>query len=113
VSETLIFEIAPAGVKQRLAAGEKLFLIDVREPEEHDFSRLEGSKLVPMGTVSTEINHLQNLAEEGTLIMYCHHGIRSARVVEWLRSQGIENCQNLAGGIDRWSLDIDPLVPRY
>ena len=111
--EPLPFEISPAALKERLAAGEKLALIDVRQPEEHEFSRLEGSKLIPMDTVPAQLNFLEELAEESTLIVYCHHGIRSARVIDWLRSQGIASCQNLAGGIDRWSLEIDPSTPRY
>ena len=113
VSESLPFEIMPAALQQRLAAGEKLFLIDVREPYEHHLSRLEGSELIPMDRIPTQFKHLEELAEQATLIMYCHHGIRSARVVDWLRGQGIASCQNLAGGIDRWSLEVDPSTPRY
>jgi rhodanese-related sulfurtransferase len=52
-------------------------------------------------------------AGESPLIVFCHHGMRSLQVVSWLREQGIESCSSMAGGIDRWSLDIDPSVPRY
>jgi len=45
--------------------------------------------------------------------VFCHHGVRSLSVVDWLRRQGVENCQSMAGGIDRWSLEIDPAVRRY
>jgi rhodanese-related sulfurtransferase len=47
------------------------------------------------------------------VVVYCHHGVRSLQVVNWLREQGVEACQSMAGGIDRWSLEIDPSVPRY
>jgi rhodanese-related sulfurtransferase len=111
--ETLPFEVSPAEVQQRASAGEKLFLIDVRQPDEYALTRIAGAELIPMDTVPGRLNHLESLADEGTLIVYCHHGIRSANVVNWLRNQGIEACQNLSGGIDRWSLEADPSTPRY
>ena len=52
-------------------------------------------------------------ATTATLIVYCHHGVRSLNVVNWLREQGVSGCQSMAGGIDRWSLQIDPSIPRY
>jgi rhodanese-related sulfurtransferase len=55
---------------------------------------------------------LQNL-DDGSLIVYCHHGVRSLNVVNWLRNQGVEDCQSMAGGIDAWTLAVDPTVPRY
>lgn len=106
-------EITPQDVKQRLDAGEKLLLIDVREPHEFALARLAGAELVPMRTVPAELPRLDALAEEGTLVVYCHHGVRSLNVVNWLREQGVEACQSMAGGIDRWSREIDPRVPRY
>ena len=51
--------------------------------------------------------------EENPIVVLCHHGMRSLQVVGWLREQGVENCTSMAGGIDRWSLEIDPKVPRY
>jgi rhodanese-related sulfurtransferase len=104
-------EITPADVKQRLDAGEKLRLIDVREVFEHRQARIEGSELIPMRTVPQSLDSLE--AEEAPLIVFCHHGMRSLQVVSWLRQQGIESCSSMAGGIDRWSLEIDPNVPRY
>jgi rhodanese-related sulfurtransferase len=106
-------EIAPAEVKRRLEAGERLFLIDVRQPEEHRIASLPDSELVPMDSVPAAIQDLEAKADDGTLIVYCHHGIRSANVVNYLRGQGISACQSMSGGIDRWSLEIDPDVPRY
>ena len=107
------FEIAPAEVKRRLDTGEKLHLIDVREPHEYAVARIEGSELIPMRQVPGELQTLEARADEGLLIVFCHHGVRSLNVVNWLRNQGIEACQSMAGGIDAWSLGIDPSVPRY
>jgi rhodanese-related sulfurtransferase len=100
-------------VKHRLDAGEKLFLIDVREPQEFAIARIEGGELVPMRTVPASLAQLQARAAEAPLIVYCHHGVRSMNVVHWLRGQGIEACQSMSGGIDAWSREIDARVPRY
>ena len=66
-----------------------------------------------MRTVPGELQRLDTLAEETPLVVFCHHGVRSLNVVHWLREQGVAACQSMAGGIDRWSLEIDPGVPRY
>jgi rhodanese-related sulfurtransferase len=106
-------EATPQDVKRRLDAGEKLFLIDVREPSEFQQARIEGAESIPMRTVPAELSRLDGLTDEGALMVYCHHGVRSLNVVNWLREQGVGACQSMAGGIDRWSREIDPLVPRY
>ena len=106
-------EITPQEVKQRLDAGEPVALIDVREPHEFALARIEGAQLIPMRQVPGEIQTLEARAGAGALIVYCHHGVRSLHVVHWLREQGIEACQSMAGGIDAWSLSIDRSVPRY
>ena len=114
MSQTILpFEVSPAEVQQRVSAGEKLFLIDVRQPEEYQIARIPGAELIPMGNVPTRVDYLEELTVEGTLIVYCHHGMRSGNVVNWLRGQGVTACQNLAGGIDRWSIEVDPSTPRY
>lgn len=110
---TLPLEVTPQEVRQRIEAGEKLALIDVREPGEFQVARIGGAELIPMRTVPAELSRLDALAEETPLIVFCHHGVRSLNVVNWLRGQGVEACQSMAGGIDRWSLQIDPGVPRY
>jgi len=110
---TLALEITPQDVQRRLAAGEQLTLIDVREPGEFQLARIDGAELVPMGSVPAELSRLDARADEAPLIVYCHHGVRSLNVVHWLRQQGVDACQSMAGGIDRWSLEIDPDVPRY
>jgi rhodanese-related sulfurtransferase len=109
----LPIEIPPQEVKRRLDSGEKLFLIDVREPSEFAQARVAAAELVPMRTVPAELSRLDGCTDEGTLIVFCHHGVRSLNVVNWLREQGVDACQSMAGGIDRWSLEIDPSVPRY
>jgi rhodanese-related sulfurtransferase len=106
-------EITPQEVRRRLDAGEKLALIDVREPHEFQLARIEGAELVPMRTVPAELSRLDERADDAALIVFCHHGVRSLNVVHWLREQGVGACQSMAGGIDRWSLEIDPGVPRY
>ena len=106
-------EISPAEVKRRLDSGEKLHLIDVREPNEFAVARIEGSELIPMRQVPGELQQLEGRADEAPLIVFCHHGVRSLNVVNWLRGQGLEACQSMAGGIDAWSLSINSSVPRY
>lgn len=107
------FEISPREAKERLGEGNRAVLIDVREPAEFAIARVEGSELVPMQYVPARIQHLEALADERELFVLCHHGVRSLQVVAWLRERGIENCFSIAGGIDRWSQEIDADVPRY
>jgi rhodanese-related sulfurtransferase len=104
-------EITAREVKQRLDAGERLRLIDVREPFEHQQAHIAGADLFPMRTIPQQLALLQ--AEPAPLIVVCHHGMRSLQVVNWLRAQGVADCRSMAGGIDLWSLEIDPAVPRY
>jgi rhodanese-related sulfurtransferase len=114
MAETALpFEITPQEVDRRLKAGEKIALIDVREPGEFQLARIEGAALVPMRTVPAEFGRLDAQADDAPLIVFCHHGVRSLNVVQWLRGQGLEACQSMAGGIDRWSIEIDPSIPRY
>jgi rhodanese-related sulfurtransferase len=103
-------EITPADLKKRLGAGEKILLVDVREPWENQQCRIEGSVLIPMGTIPA---NLQKLDTDEPVVCYCHHGMRSMDVANWLRQQGVSTAKSLAGGIDRWSTEIDPKVPRY
>lgn len=113
MSEPLAFEITPKEVSQQAAQGDALHLIDVRRLEEYQICRIEGAELIPMDTIPQHLDRLEELSESGPVIVFCHHGVRSANVVSWLRSQGVEACQSMAGGIERWSVEIDPSVPRY
>jgi rhodanese-related sulfurtransferase len=105
------FEITPLEVKARLDAGEALRLVDVREPNEFALCRIEGAELIPMRSIPQHLNELDT--DGPPLIVFCHHGVRSLSVVDWLRRQGVENSVSMSGGIDEWSRVIDPAVPRY
>ncbi len=107
------YEVTPLELQQRRAAGEQLCLINVREQMEWDICRIEGANLVPMNTVPQALQQLEAQADATPLIVYCHHGVRSLNVVHWLRQQGVENCVSVSGGIEQWSREIDPAVPRY
>jgi rhodanese-related sulfurtransferase len=104
-------EITPHQLAEMLKRGEPLRLIDVREPSEYQQAHLQNSELVPMGTIPSQLALLE--ADERPLMVLCHHGVRSLHVVCWLREQGVENCRSVAGGIDRWSREVDPEIPRY
>jgi rhodanese-related sulfurtransferase len=88
-------------------------LIDVREPEECAVTRLGTAEYIPMSLLPAAFQRLEGLAEEADLLVLCHHGVRSLQVVMWLRERGVENCYSVAGGIDRWSRELDPAIPRY
>lgn len=107
------YEITPRQVKEKLDAGERVVLVDVREPMEHQICSIAEARLIPMNTVPARLQTLETAADEALVVVFCHHGMRSMSVVNWLRQQGVENCQSMAGGIDLWSLEIDRAVPRY
>ena len=86
-------------------------LLDVREPWEVHTASLPNSVLMPMGEVPSRAH--QELDPDQPIVVLCHHGARSLSVTMWLRDQGFEHVQSLAGGIDRWSRAIDPSIPRY
>lgn len=104
------FTITPKELKERMDKGEKLFLLDVREPWEHSLAKIEGCVLIPLGTLPQSMEQVDQSAE---IIAYCHHGMRSADATGFLLQQGYPNVKNLIGGIDAWSLQVDPSVPRY
>jgi adenylyltransferase/sulfurtransferase len=103
-------EVAPKDVKQVLDRGGKFLFIDVREPWEHAMTHIEGAKLIPLREIPA---HLAEIESAGGVILFCHHGRRSLDAAAWLRSQGVEGARSMSGGIDRWSTEIDPNVPRY
>lgn len=86
------------------------FLLDVRQPEEYEICRIDGATLIPLGELP---RRLGDLPKDKTIVVHCHHGGRSMQAVRFLREQGYETAVNLAGGIDAWSEEIDPSVPRY
>jgi rhodanese-related sulfurtransferase len=103
-------EVTPREVKQRLDAGEKLTLIDVREPQEMMIAAIDGAQEYPLSQAMTWID---TLPKDEELIIFCHHGGRSAQVAMVLAQRGHTNVSNLSGGIDLWSQDVDPMVQRY
>jgi rhodanese-related sulfurtransferase len=104
------FTITPRELKDRLDKGDRIFLLDVREPWEYSMAKLEKSVLVPLGSLSNSLDQLDRSAE---IVAYCHHGMRSADAVGFLHQQGFQNVKNLVGGIDAWSIQVDSSVPRY
>jgi rhodanese-related sulfurtransferase len=105
------YEITPDEVKAKLDAGDQFTLLDVREPWEVETARIDGAKLIPMGDVPSRAH--QELDPEDHIVVYCHHGMRSLNVAAWLRQQGFEKAQSMAGGIDAWSRQVDAKVAVY
>ena len=106
----LSYEISPAEAAQILRE-KGARLVDVREPWEFATTYIEGSLPMPMGEVPTRAQ--KELDVDEPLVIICHHGVRSMNVTAWLRRQGFEKAQSLRGGIDAWSVEVDPKVARY
>ncbi|HYG66045.1 MAG TPA: ThiF family adenylyltransferase, partial [Anaeromyxobacteraceae bacterium] len=102
--------IEPAELEARLRRGDVLDLLDVREPHEWELGRIEGARLVPLARLPEAIPSLDRARE---LVVYCRSGVRSARAAALLRDAGFARVSSLAGGILRWSEDVDPTIPRY
>jgi adenylyltransferase/sulfurtransferase len=103
------FDITPRELERSLAAGDRPVLLDVREPMEFRLTRLPGAVLVPLGELPGRLNELDST---GSMVVYCHHGIRSVRAVEFLRAAGLR-ARNLKGGIAAWTDEVDPTLVRY
>lgn len=86
-------------------------LLDVREKWEFETAHIDNSLLMPMGDVPSRAH--AELDPDEPIVVLCHHGMRSLNVTMWLRAQGFEHVQSLAGGIDAWSRSIDPSIARY
>jgi adenylyltransferase/sulfurtransferase len=97
-------------LKRKMDAGEAVTLIDVREPWEYDIAQISGSRLIPLGELE---ERLTELPREGMLVIQCHSGGRSEYGTRLLQQAGFANVYNLEGGIEAWSRDVDPTVPRY
>lgn len=105
-------EIDVATVKQWLDSGKDFLFIDCREPSEYATASISGAELMPMSKWPEFAPRLESLRGKEAVV-HCHHGGRSLRVAMWLRSNGFPDAQSMAGGIDAWSEQIDPQVPRY
>jgi len=103
-------EITPREVKERLDRGEKFLFVDVREPWEFQTTHIEGSKLIPLGQIPANLPTFEAADE---IVLFCHHGMRSLDAAAWLRARGVDGARSMSGGIERWSTEIDPAVPRY
>jgi adenylyltransferase/sulfurtransferase len=105
-------EITARELADRIAAGELVYLIDVRRPWEHERAALAGSLLVPLDELDERADEIA--PPPGALVVaYCHHGIRSLSASALLEQMGLPGVRSLRGGIDAWSREIDPGVPRY
>jgi rhodanese-related sulfurtransferase len=105
-------EVDVQTVKNWQASRQDWVLIDCREPAEHETASIEGAVLMPMSQWQEAVSKLAEYKDKH-LVVHCHHGGRSLRVVHWLRANGFPSAQSMAGGIDDWSLEIDPSIPRY
>jgi adenylyltransferase/sulfurtransferase len=105
-----VSEMTPRELATRLGRGDDIVVLDVREPAEWAVARIEGARLIPLGQLQGAVASLDRSRE---IVVHCHHGIRSAAAVRYLRAQGFERIWNLAGGIARWSSDVDAEVPQY
>ena len=105
-------EIDVRSVKALFDQGEKFLLLDCREPNENQLVQIAGSVLFPMREIPQRLAELE-AHKAGRVVVHCHHGGRSQRVTEFLRAQGFDGAQNMAGGIDAWALEVDPTLPRY
>ena len=109
--DELPYEISIPDVAGLRARGERFTLLDVREPWEITTASLSGSVNIPMGDIPTRAN--AELDPDARIVVMCHHGARSLSVASWLRREGFDHSQSMAGGIDQWSREIDPAVPLY
>ena len=105
-----IRSISVAELKRKRDVAAPFTLLDVREPYEYELARIEGAKLIPLHDVAARLDEIGCASD---VVVYCHAGVRSASAVELLQRAGFDNVYNLAGGIDAWSREIDPAVPRY
>ncbi len=103
-------QASPEMVQERLDKGEKLLLLDVREQWEFELNRLEGAVHIPLRELPARFQELDPDAE---IVAYCHKGIRSLKAIRFLKEKEFKNSINLDGGIDAWSVRIDPSIPRY
>ena len=109
---TVPLEVDCSTVKAWIDSGKSFLFLDCREPDEHVTSRIPGTTLIPMSELPQRIGELEP-HRESAIVVHCHHGGRSLRVTNWLRTQGFSQATNMSGGIDEWAQKIDSSVPRY
>lgn len=105
-----VYEMPPDELAERLRGDAPPVLVDVREPWEYRIARIEGATLVPLGQLAAALSTFDPARE---YVLHCHHGVRSLEGARFLRARGLARVANLSGGIDAWSVAVDPDVPRY
>ncbi|MDD5320977.1 MAG: rhodanese-like domain-containing protein [Methylococcales bacterium] len=103
-------QLSATELKNIIQQNEKLFLLDVREPDEFQYARIAGSVLIPLNQIPQRLSEL-DLEQE--IVVICHHGMRSQQAAAYLVHSGFKNVANLTGGIDAWSCVCDSSVARY
>jgi len=103
-------ELTPVELRQRLERREPLVLLDVRQDWETRLCRLDNTVHIPVEEIELRSDELDPAAE---IVVYCHQGVRSAAVAEYLRGLGFANARNLSGGLDAWARTVDPSMRRY
>ena len=107
----MIEEISATDLKHRMDAGDDIQLIDVRQPEEWAFAKIDGAKLIPLGEI---MNRMDEIDQSRETVLHCKMGMRGARAVQALQQAGFKGeLKNLKGGITAWSNEVDPKVPKY
>ncbi|MDZ7767770.1 MAG: rhodanese-like domain-containing protein [Woeseia sp.] len=106
----MVEELSPAGYLSLQQDGELWQLVDVRESWETEIAAIDGALHIPMSEIPARYREL-DAAKPVALL--CHSGARSARVAGFLAQQGFSRVANISGGIDQWSVEIDPAIPRY
>jgi rhodanese-related sulfurtransferase len=104
------FDLSPQELKAKIDKGEKILLVDVRDPDEFAFNRIQGAIHIPLHELG--LRH-KELDPEADIVTYCHLGVRSLKAAQILKSLEFSNVKHLAGGIDAWSTQVDASVPRY
>jgi sulfur-carrier protein adenylyltransferase/sulfurtransferase len=109
-SKPLVAGVMPKELDDELKHGKKIVLLDVREPNEYEIVHLPGARLIPLNELPSRVSELDSADE---IVAYCHTGARSARATDFLRGIGYKKVRNLEGGVEAWSLEVDPSLPRY
>jgi adenylyltransferase/sulfurtransferase len=104
------WDVSVRDVRDRLGRGDDFVLLDVREPHEWEIAHIDGATLLPLSELPSRMHELDSARE---IVLHCHHGVRSMRALEALRGAGFRKLRNVRGGIDAWSREVDPSVPRY
>jgi len=109
-TEDAVPSVSVSELKRKMDAHESITLLDVREPWEYEIAQIAGARLIPLGELE---ERLAEIPREGMLVVQCHSGMRSEHGARLLRQAGFENVYNLEGGIEAWSSEVDPAVPKY